>query len=548
MEQENKMSEHSTNAVNNDGVQTQSSDFLNRQSSETHLAPSKLKVDGNFDFQDQKAKELHLRASAQKEEIQHLREQITVACLKELQLLNEKCALERKFSDLRMAIDEKQNESITSALNELARRKGDLEENLKLTYDLKVAEDDRYIFISSMLGLLAEYGLWPHVVNASAITNSVKHLHDQLQWKIRTSHDRIRELTGIVGTHAGGGSHEKDNPLSGILRNQNPNRSMFSRLSQASHGFSPNNQYTDEQHVMPPENMLRYMHDNDHTVKNLMFNDQAQQQLGNGNTQELLFKSHRGDTGPNPDNAFDKGFVNIGAEDMTNNVLSQHDGMASNGSEEGPGIEGFQIIGDATPGGKLLGCGFPVRGTTLCMFQWVRHLQDGTRQYIEGATNPEYVVTADDVDKLIAVECIPMDDLGRQGELVRLFANDQNKIKCDPDMQNEIDMYISRGQATFSVLLLMDSSENWEPATLTLRCSSYQIKINGTEALEISEKYSKALSIKVPCGLSTQFVLTCSDGYSHPFSAYNVRVRDTLILTMRMFQSKALDDRRKGKA
>ena len=33
---------------------------------------------------------------------------------------------------------------------------------------------------------------------------------------------------------------------------------------------------------------------------------------------------------------------------------------------------------------------------------------------ISGATNPEYVVTADDVDKLIAVECIPMDDKGRQ--------------------------------------------------------------------------------------------------------------------------------------
>ena len=31
-----------------------------------------------------------------------------------------------------------------------------------------------------------------------------------------------------------------------------------------------------------------------------------------------------------------------------------------------------------------------------------------------GATNPEYIVTADDVDKLIAVECIPMDDQGHQ--------------------------------------------------------------------------------------------------------------------------------------
>lgn len=104
---------------------------------------------------------------------------------------------------------------------------------------------------------------------------------------------------------------------------------------------------------------------------------------------------------------------------------------------ESPGIEVFQIIGEAKPGCKLLGCGFPVRGTSLCMFQWVRHYPDGTRQYIEGATNPEYVVTADDIDKLIAVECIPMDDQGHQGELVRLFANDQNKITCDPDMQSD---------------------------------------------------------------------------------------------------------------
>ncbi|XVE90349.1 hypothetical protein DITRI_Ditri20bG0070200 [Diplodiscus trichospermus] len=536
MEQENKMSEHSMYGFNNDranknGAQEQSSDFSNsRPSSETHLASSKLK-DVNSDFQDQEAKELHLRVNARKEEIRHLREQIALAYVKDLQLLNEKCALERKFSELRMATDEKHNESITAASNELARRKGDLEENLKLTHDLKVIEDERYIFMTSMLGLLAEYGLWPHAVNASTITSSVKHLHDQLQWNIRTSHDRIRELTGIVGTHAGGGSHEKDSPISGILKNQNPHRST------ASHGFYPNNH--DEEHPMPPENMLGYMHGNDHTARNLMFNDQGQQQLSNGNSEEFLFDTYRGGAGPNPDSVFDKGFVRSGAEDRTNN---DEMAMASHGSEEGPGIEGFQIIGDATPGEKLLGCGFTVRGTALCMFQ-VKFLGFLTR-----ATNPEYVVTADDVDKLIAVECIPMDDQGRQGKLVRLFANDQDKIKCDPDMQHEIDTYISRGQATFSVLFLMDSSEKWEPATLTLRRSSYQIKINSTEAEEIAEKYSKELSIKVPSGLSTQFVLTCSDGSSHPCSTYNVRMRDTLVLTMRMFQSKALDEKRKGKS
>lgn len=37
--------------------------------------------------------------------------------------------------------------------------------------------------------------------------------------------------------------------------------------------------------------------------------------------------------------------------------------------DDGPGIEGFQIVGEAKLGSKLLGCGFPVRGTSLCMFQ-----------------------------------------------------------------------------------------------------------------------------------------------------------------------------------
>lgn len=97
----------------------------------------------------------------------------------------------------------------------------------------------------------------------------------------------------------------------------------------------------------------------------------------------------------------------------------------------------------------------------------------------------------------------------------------------DTEMQTEIDTYISRGQASFNVQLLvsfkvrawmihylefnpimdlttvislfflfrkMDSSESWEPATVILKRSSYQIKTNTTEV--ISEKYSKELQVK----------------------------------------------------
>lgn len=433
----------------------------------------RMKGDGSLsNCEEKRASALVAQAKAQEREISFLRWKIAQAYVKEMQLLNEKYALERKFSDLRMAMDEKQKESISSAMKELARRKTDLDENVRLANNLKDTEDERYILMTALLGLLAEHGIWPNVTTASFISMSVKHLYDQLRWTLQ---EKEKELNSILGNHALNQYHEDNSRLS----------SRGTDLFLSSH----NNV---EEHQPAFNNMPHYGHDEySKEAGHLVLND------------------------------------------------------------EGPGIEDFQIIGDAKPGGKLLGCGYPVRGTSLCMFQWVRHLQDGTRHYIEGATNPEYVVTADDVDKYIAVECIPMDENGRQGELVRLFANDQNKITCDPDMQAEIHNYISKGQADFSVLVLLDSLEQWEQATFSLRRSSFQVKLNKTENVQIAEKFSENMSIKIPGGFSTpttQFVLTCSDGTSYPFSTYNnVRMRDTLVLTIRMFQSKAVDDRRKGK-
>ncbi|KAI9116120.1 hypothetical protein K1719_013050 [Acacia pycnantha] len=149
----------------------------------------------------------------------------------------------------------------------------------------------------------------------------------------------------------------------------------------------------------------------------------------------------------------------------------------------GPGIQNFQIIGEAVPGERLLGCGY----------QWARHLQDGTKQYIEGAFKPEYVLTADDVDKLISLECIPWDDKGH------------------PEMQQEIDTNLSKGQATFHVLLLMDSSENREPATLFLRRSGYQIKIDSSEEVVVAEKFSSDLSGTELESLDVMLVMTLFD-------------------------------------
>ncbi|KAL5973861.1 hypothetical protein ACLOJK_030519, partial [Asimina triloba] len=68
-------------------------------------------------------------------------------------------------------------------------------------------------------------------------------------------------------------------------------------------------------------------------------------------------------------------------------------------------------------------------------------------------------------------------------------------MRADQDMQEEIDNHISAGRAIFNVLLLKDSSEGWELATLILKRAGYQIKTSRLDFALKEEKYSPDLSI-----------------------------------------------------
>ncbi|XP_072987226.1 uncharacterized protein [Typha latifolia] len=431
------------------------------------------------------------RSRSQEEEIVLLRKKIADACFNELRLLNEKHILERKLSELRMAFDEKQGDAISGTLKELTQKKSHLEENMKLANDLKVVEEEVYIFTSSLLSLLAEYDVRPSLINASTIAVGTKRLYQHMQLKIRASNVSFDDTDHVYGNQPGNASRSNQ-PIATSSR------------SQPSHSFAGGGRYGPA--------------------------DTFEDNIGEG-------AYRRSSADPQ----------------LLVNQASSNDGEISL-----PSIEGFQIDGEAKPGFRLQACGFPINGTTLCIFQWVRLLPNGTEQYIEGASLPEYVVTADDVDTLLAVDCTPMDDNGRQGELVRQYANYQNKIICDPEMQHEIDTYISTGRAIFDLSLLVDSSDGWEPTILILKRSSYLIKVKRTERVVVEEKYSHDLCIKIPYGSSTQFVLTCSDGTSLPFctdgnsqeyiTEQDIKLRDIIVLTMRIFQNKALDGKRKGKA
>ena len=71
--------------------------------------------------------------------------------------------------------------------------------------------------------------------------------------------------------------------------------------------------------------------------------------------------------------------------------------MACAGKILKPGIDKLQILGNHHLGKKLMACGEPTNGMTLCMFQWIRVKPDNTVISVEGATTPEYTLSALDV-------------------------------------------------------------------------------------------------------------------------------------------------------
>ncbi|CAL5323632.1 unnamed protein product [Camellia sinensis] len=211
------------------------------------------------------------------------------------------------------------------------------------------------------------------------------------------------------------------------------------------------------------------------------------------------------------------------------------EGPSSSFSEAGdddplPAIEGLQISGDACPGHDLQACGFSINGTTSCNFEWVRHLEDGSFNYIEGAKQPNYLVTADDVDTYLAIEVQPLDNRKRKiprrkkrdgkGELVKVFANEHRKISCDPDMLSCIEKTLYNGHASYRVSLSTGYLDIWEPATLAIKREGYSIKGSGPSGVVVTEKFSPTTSVTIPFAHPTEFCII-SSGVEHILRAEN---------------------------
>ncbi|KAM1041501.1 hypothetical protein ACFX2I_030652 [Malus domestica] len=217
-----------------------------------------------------------------------------------------------------------------------------------------------------------------------------------------------------------------------------------------------------------------------------------------------------------------------------------------------PAIEGLQISGEAFPGHELQACGYSINGTTSCNFEWVRHLQDGSVNYIDGAKQPNYLVTADDVDSYLAIEVQPLDNRKRKGDLVKVYANDHKKITCDPEVQSQIEKILHKGHASFKISQFAGYIDIWEPATLAIKRGAYSIKGSGGPSgsgVVVAEKFSPNTFVTIPYGSTNEFVIHSGsdNGGEYALKTDNESCsRDTVVLTLRLFIHRA-DERKTTK-
>lgn len=549
--------------------------------------------------------DLIVKVRENEEEIAQLKKHLADYSIKEAQIRNEKYVLEKRIAYMRMAFDQQQQDLVDAASKALSYRQDIIEENIRLTYALQAAQQERSTFVSSLLPLLSEYGLQPSVLDAQSIVSNLKVLFKHLQEKLILSEEKVKESQYQLAPWLAEPSNDTTFPPQTLPRSlggklvtsnansleivaqpayapaQSPNSSPSNAQTRADWdtlgnqnpisgptGISTNNPDHDNSERTPPSigrnfaapySSAQVSQGDSHVVRlaetknqNPSFNDFVRgNEMDNRETAGLPHErepsSHWG-SGSSP-------YISTGLDDPNSSypylppVLEEPGSSFSEAAEDDPlpAIEGLQISGEAFPGRELQACGFSINGTTSCNFEWVRYMEDGSVKYIEGAKQPKYLVTADDVDSYLAIEVQPLDNRKRKGELVKVYANEQRKITCDPDMQEHIERTLNIGQVSFEVSLSARVLDIWEHAILAIKREGYSIKCNGPRGVVVTEKFVQATIISIPYGQPTELIIQCASGDEYLLRTdENSSFRDTIVLTMRLFKMRAVE-KRKGR-
>ncbi|XP_027362966.1 uncharacterized protein LOC113870729 isoform X2 [Abrus precatorius] len=548
--------------------------------------------------------DLAIKIREHEEEIILLRKHLADYSVKEAQIRNEKFVLEKRIAYMRLAFDQQQQDLVDAASKALSYRQDIIEENIRLTYALQDAQQERSTFVSSLLPLLAEYSLQPPVPDAQSIVSNVKVLFKHLQEKLLLTESKLKESQYQLTPWRSDMNHPN-------VAIQSPSHSIGAPLVTS----NKNGLELVPQHMYPQ--VKTQVSDDAQTGTDWDILNRHQNGLGGGVatnvdaddsgrysplasrcsahdvsthlvvTQGDTHPTHYGEEMTNKHVSFHEPVSNSEFDypdgDGTQNeretsanwssgnppyantvddpsssyspylppVLEEPSSSFSEGADDDPlpAIEGLQISGEAFPGRELQACGYSINGTTSCNFEWIRHLEDGSFNYIDGAKQPNYLVTADDVDTLLAIEVQPLDNRKRKGEPVKVFANDNKKITCDPEMRSHIERAFYSGHASYKVSLSTGYLDIWEPATLAIKKEGCSIKCSGPNGVVITEKFSPSTTVVIPYGHISEFIIIGSSGTEHLLRAENNSTdasgaRDTIVLTLRLFILRAGEKRR----
>ncbi|KAG0587598.1 hypothetical protein KC19_2G176400 [Ceratodon purpureus] len=479
--------------------------------------------------------------------------------LKEAQLMSEKRILERRISELRLAYDQQQQGLVDAASKALSYRQDVLEENFRLSYALQVAEQEKTVYVQNLMPLLAEYDLQPPVSDAHSVVSHVKILVQKLRSELELYENKLKNTQYYLPPRQPSYQppslynpppqsppyqthglemvpHFTERPTSPVQQPRTGRPGYESGMSSprfagGTREDNLHNEAPDDQEAQ----IDRVPHDSINSRPSESFDDFDEDVSFEGSQTPVHSKPGIGNSEA------------VRSPPQLPPLMEESASPSFDDNDPPPGIEGLRIVGDPVLGGRLTACGHPVNGTYLCIFQWIRHYRDGSANYIEGAAQPEYVITADDCDNVVAVECVPMDERNRRGELVKVMVNEGNWISRDPMMQDQIEAYMNNNaQPLFEVNLLEGTSEDAsELATLVLRRSTYELRRNNGRKTLVNEKYSSQVSINIPAGEYPQCYITCHDKREIYLELRDSRTRDLAVLTFRAFLKAAIDEQKK---
>ncbi|XP_019084450.1 PREDICTED: uncharacterized protein LOC104708245 isoform X3 [Camelina sativa] len=499
--------------------------------------------------------ELIHKVQEQDQEILRLRKYLADYSVKEAQIRNETYVLEKRIAHMRLAFDQQQQDLIDAASKSLSYRQEIIEENIRLTYALQAAEQERSTFVSYLLPLLSEYSLHPQISDSQSIVSSVKVLFRHLQEKLHLTETKLKETEYQLAPWQSDVNHSNASPLSayqpvgvGLRYSTDPEH----HHQDGRGGSAASNYHFDDPESRSPAFQMPVQpalnQDESHGPNNRV---QFREPLSN-TFMDDAYPEEQADTNQTLENST---YVAVDDPSPSNYpilapVLEEPSSSISEDEDPLPGIADLQISGEPFPGRELQVSGHSINGTTKCNFEWVRHLEDGSVNYIDGAKRPNYLVTADDVDLYLAIEVHPLDDKNRKGELVRVFANENCKITCHPEMQSHIEKSLYNGHALYKVTYSIGYMDIWEAATLSIKKEGYSIKPNNDPV--ITEKFSSSTAIVIPFDQPADFVIIGTDGVEHLCRVENDATdlscsRDTIVLTLRLFLKKALQRKKQKK-